>query len=202
MSVVAPHGVKADKAALRAVALKRRRAAAGGSDSASETVQRAAIGLPEFLRSRVVCCYLAVSGEVRTDRIVAACLESGRTLCVPAHDVRTGTYAPARLEGGQDMVRGPLGIPEPAPKVWLSIEDVDVVVVPGLAFDATGARLGHGGGHYDRMLASTGSVPFRVALGFEWQVFDRIPIEQTDVLMDAVVTERRVIRRGQTSSSV
>jgi len=73
---------------------------------------------------------------------------------------------------------------------------VDLVVTPGLAFDSSGGRLGHGGGHYDRLLAGTTmQQAFKVGLALECQMVERVPMNARDIRLDAVVTERAVYRR-------
>jgi 5-formyltetrahydrofolate cyclo-ligase len=87
-----------------------------------------------------------------------------------------------------------MGIPEPARPEW--VEAVDAIVVPGLAFDAGGGRLGHGGGHYDAMLAALGPGPARIGAAFDCQVVGNVPTGPRDERMDAVVTETRCLRCG------
>ncbi len=77
---------------------------------------------------------------------------------------------------------------------WLEIGDVDLVLVPGLAFDPNGNRLGRGKGYYDRLLSQSSSRTALVALAFEEQILERLPVEPHDVKMDYIVTENRVIR--------
>jgi 5-formyltetrahydrofolate cyclo-ligase len=101
------------------------------------------------------------------------------------------------------MVDGQSRVLEPEVKDWLSVDDVDLVLVPGLAFDSSGGRVGHGRGYYDKTLAQTRTgTPFKVALAFEFQIFDRVPIDPSDVRMDVLVTEKRVIKATSAASAV
>jgi 5-formyltetrahydrofolate cyclo-ligase len=93
-----------------------------------------------------------------------------------------------------DLVPGALRALEPPPSAaGLPARDVDFVVVPGVAFDAAGRRLGRGRGHYDATLAAAGPA-FLCGIAFEVQVVDEVPSEAHDVALDAVVTEARVLR--------
>ena len=166
----------------------------------SAVVANRVIGMPEFERAGTVFCYLSLPREVATDAIVAACHAGGKQVCVPAFDEGASGYAPAGL-GRQDGLRaGHLGVMEPVDVRWIDGEKIDLAVVPGVAFDAAGRRLGHGGGYYDRILdrlgRGGGGALFRVGLAFEFQVFESIPAAEHDVCMDAVVTGKRVLRRA------
>jgi 5-formyltetrahydrofolate cyclo-ligase len=88
-----------------------------------------------------------------------------------------------------------MGVPEPATKSWVPIENVALMVVPGIAFDRYGGRLGRGGGHYDTMMRQEAARHvFSVGAAFELQVLERVPVNDQDVKVDAVVTERKTIR--------
>lgn len=167
----------------------------------SELVADGVMGMPEFERASAVFCYLSLPHEVGTARVIARCFARGKRVCVPAFDAGASTYAPAWLAEGDALRGGRLGVMEPVDVRWTDLQDVDVAVVPGVAFDGAGRRLGYGGGYYDRILAGVerggrGSL-FRVGLAFEFQVFEDIPAADHDVWMDAVVTEKRVLRRTE-----
>jgi 5-formyltetrahydrofolate cyclo-ligase len=195
--------VAARKDALRDAVEKRRTAL----DSEwirhnSAKVQERIARMPEFAEAGVVACYMAMPLEVGTDAIMAQSWRDGKVVCVPAGRPEDGLYGLTKVDAGAAMLRGRFGIQEPRDKTWMSAEDVEFVVVPGVAFDPAGGRLGRGGGYYDRMLSATapagagrhGAAPFKAGVAFEFQVVDRVPMTDTDVRMDAVVTEERVIR--------
>ena len=93
-----------------------------------------------------------------------------------------------------DIVLGWRGIPEPAPGcARVDASDVDWVLVPGVAFDRTGARIGYGGGYYDRLLPMLPPRAARVAGAFSMQIVDEVPSAPHDITMDAVVTEDGVV---------
>jgi 5-formyltetrahydrofolate cyclo-ligase len=97
-------------------------------------------------------------------------------------------------EAANDVSPGYRGIPEPraeCPKVELTA--VDWVLVPGVAFDAQGRRMGYGGGYYDRLLPILPPSALRVAGAFEMQIVDRVPTAPHDLALDTIVTEARVI---------
>jgi 5-formyltetrahydrofolate cyclo-ligase len=162
--------------------------------SASVAVQDRVMELTAFVGASTVGCYMAVGAEVRTDAIVEECRRAGKTVAVPVWRRETGSYGMARLEHGAAMARGPLGIHEPAsPEL---VETVELILVPGVAFDPAGGRLGRGGGYYDRILAALGDVPVRIGMAFDFQVVSRVPVDRHDERVDAVVTETRCLRCG------
>jgi len=154
--------------------------------------------LSEFLKAAVVGCYLAKSREVQTESIVAECRSKGKILAVPRWDGARNSYGWAILPADGVLRKGRFGVSEPVDQEWVRVEELDVVIVPGVAFDKRGCRLGHGAGHFDRLLRveETRSItpPLRIGLAFDFQVLEEVPCAEHDVPMQVVVTERRTIR--------
>ena len=156
--------------------------------------------LPAWEHARTVALYAAVGGEPPTDDLIADRLAAGRRVVVPAWVPDAvapdgvcafpapGAYALAELGPGEPLAPGPFAIPEPVLKRWLPVDRVDLFVLPGLLFDRSGARLGHGAGHIDRLLAGRRPDASVVGLAFPWQLHDGpLPREPHDVPMDAVL---------------
>ena len=97
-------------------------------------------------------------------------------------------------------MRGLYGISEPDPESWdlTNISEIDLAVVPGLAFDAKGRRLGRGKGFYDRLLGHPEFRGIKVGLAWGWQVVDEVPCETHDSTMDLVVTPTKIHQAGST----
>ena len=183
-----------NKAAIREfVRAKRPELDARLASRDSRKIQDRVFDLQEVQAARLVALYMAVQGEVQTDRLARRCRERGIALCVPALRREAGAYGLARWDERTRLAKGLGGIPEPAAPDWVALDDVDAVVVPGLAFDADGGRLGHGRGHYDRLLSGMRGPATRIGVCFEWQVVDRVPMDENDVRMDRVVTEKRMM---------
>lgn len=142
-----------------------------------------------------VALYAAASGEVGTGRIAQRCREAGATAYYPKtfEGARMAFYSP---EDGRGWIRGRYGIAEPdVPPGAEGLRDgFDLVVVPGMAFDARGGRLGKGAGYYDRFLSGLGEASRLVGLAFSWQIVPEVPVDSWDVSMEAVVTEKGVLR--------
>lgn len=182
---------KSDKDALR-VAIRSRRQALGPDwmRNMSETIDAAVLGLDAFEAARTVACYLAMPSEVQTVTILDVCWNRGKKVCVPAWCPETKLYALAWLDRTDPVGKGPHGIDQPLNPVFADLDQVDLVLVPGLAFDAAGNRLGHGGGYYDRILGYRKMQrALRVGLAFSFQLVDSVPVNKADERMNLVVTE-------------
>lgn len=188
-----------EKEKIRAAVREKRKALdASWVEKRSELVQGIALALSEFREARTVCCYLALPDEVQTTRILETCWETQKEVCVPVYGKEADEYCLARLKKGQELVAGRWGVREPGDAVKTCIDEVDMMIVPGLAFDAAGHRLGHGRGYYDRMMSQeTGDSLFKLGLAFGFQIFDSIPSDIRDVRLDGVATEREMLRNTQ-----
>ncbi|MCL6581100.1 MAG: 5-formyltetrahydrofolate cyclo-ligase [Firmicutes bacterium] len=187
----------AAKGALRRVFLEARWALGQRGPVLGLTAQETLCDHEAFRRARTVMVYLAFRGEVPTDLIVRRAAEDGKVVCAPVTLPAERRLVPVRLTGLAGELRpGAYGILEPDPARYPAVppDRVDLVVVPGVAFDLRGARLGYGGGYYDRFLASEARRAVRAGLAFEVQISATpLPAAPHDCLMDLVFTERRII---------
>ncbi len=153
--------------------------------------------LREFppMRGMRVALYFAVRGEVSTEKIRCEYLASGVHLYYP-RVAKGGTLAFYPHRVGDVWETGPYGIPEPPcpPGARPRRDGFDVVVVPGIAFDRKGRRLGHGYGYYDRFLGELPESVLRVGLAYAHQVVPEVPVDAWDVPLHALVTEDGLIR--------
>ena len=145
--------------------------------------------------ARTIMLYLSLPDEVDTHPLARWCISSGRTCCVPVVDWDHATMAPSRVDRLDEdaFVTGPHGVRVPRAPAPVSPAALDLVVVPGLAFDEQGWRLGQGGGHYDRFLSELPETCATIGLSFDDRVVTSLPHETHDVPMDLVVTEARVL---------
>jgi len=153
-------------------------------------------------RGMAVALYAAVRGEVPTGRIRSAYLAAGAKLYYPRVTGK-GTLAFYPHREGDGWERGPYGIPEPpCPRGSRSRSTgFDLVVVPGVAFDREGRRLGHGFGYYDRFLGALPEGATLVGLAFSSHVIPEVPVDAWDVPVHALVTEEGVIRAANAPGS-
>jgi 5-formyltetrahydrofolate cyclo-ligase len=152
--------------------------------------------LPEYQAARVVMYYVGVSSEVHTLALLTAALQQGKTVVVPY--MASSRIELFRLEEVDELAPGHFNILEPRrelrtqPDRTAAAEQIELVVVPGVAFDRQGGRLGHGRGYYDELLKRLRPEVPRIALAYECQLFDQIPMLPHDMPMHKVITERAV----------
>ncbi len=157
----------------------------------SALIQARLMALPAMTSAVVVGLYMALPGEVAMTDFADGLVSTGRGICVPAFDPSRGAYALALVSPDTSFLQAPFGLREPEDPVWADPASLSCVVVPGVAFDEAGRRIGHGGGHYDRLLLETSAT--KIGVAFDFQVFDAVPAETHDVAMDIVVTPTRVL---------
>jgi 5-formyltetrahydrofolate cyclo-ligase len=155
--------------------------------------------LPAYAAAKTVMWYVDAGSEVRTRHTLPEALAHGKRVVIPWCVVETNQLELFHLEDMSEIVAGAYKILEPKPELRdlphkrVRPEELDLVMVPGTAFDLRGGRMGQGKGYYDRLLASArGEAPL-VALAFDCQIFDEIPVAPHDIFMDLVLTETREI---------
>ncbi len=176
--------VRASKEALR-VALRRERLALSTAQvrAASEAVCRRVEALPAFRRARTLAIYGAINGEIDP----APLARHAARVCYPRIEQRT-TLAFHLVADPGALAPDVWGIPTPsADSPPIELAEVDVVIVPALAFDRTGHRLGYGRGYYDRALAMADR-PLRVGVCHPFQLIDQLPRHDADQPVDVIVT--------------
>ncbi|MBA3728826.1 MAG: 5-formyltetrahydrofolate cyclo-ligase [Actinobacteria bacterium] len=149
------------------------------------------LALPEVRNAGTVMAFSSFGSEISTKDIIARLLEIGRRVLLPYVDGRDLEAAEVTLEEPPRASGG--GPAEPRRRTPVPPEAIDVVIVPGLAFDRSGFRLGYGGGHYDRFLRRLPDRSLRVGLAFHSQVVERVPRAPGDERLHLVVTDRETI---------
>jgi 5-formyltetrahydrofolate cyclo-ligase len=194
------------KAALRRAAYDARNAQAD-KDRASEAAIAKLVELPEYKSAQTVLWYLDCRSELRTRHAIPAVLVSGKQVVVPyctVDDAGANKLGLWRLERIDELVVGKWNILEPPRERWgepgreCQPQEIDLVIVPGVAFSRDGARMGNGQGYYDRLLGRVRPDCPLIALCYECQLFDNLVVDTHDIYMDKVVTERAVYQgRGR-----
>ena len=157
----------------------------------SEAIVRKLFRLTAFRRAKIVCCYVALPYEVQTWQMIEEMLSKGKRVVVPVMEPRRKRLSLSEVrDPTSELSPGPFGVWEPAPAVRrpVSLRDVDLVLVPGLAFDRSGHRLGHGEGYFDRFMARLPKTVPTVGLAFRCQLLDRLPVHPHDHVVKTVLT--------------
>lgn len=153
--------------------------------------------LEEYRQADTIMVYLSVRNEVSTVELIKRAMSQGKRVAAPVTDIINRRLTPSVLSDYPgDLHPGPWNIPEPKPGCLRPVgtEELDLVIVPGVAFDEKGNRLGYGGGFYDRFLKGAGPGAVCVALAFEQQVRRDVYPEPHDFPVSLIVTEERLIR--------
>lgn len=152
--------------------------------------------VPEFASAETILFFISFRSEVDTVPMIRRALGEGRVVCVPCTNASNKEMAACRIMDLEaDLETGNYDILEPRKECLRPVpaEDIDVVLMPGVAFDLTGGRLGYGGGYYDRFLEKCDPRCALIAVAFEIQIIDRVPCADHDAHIHKVVTEARVI---------
>jgi len=165
-------------------------------DELSRQICAAFMALPEYQAAETVMFYVDVRSEVRTRHSLPDALKSGKRIVVPY--CVNNELELFLLSNMDELAIGMYKILEPRaelrslPAKKITATDLDLVMVPGVAFDRAGARMGHGFGYYDKLLEhARGDAPL-VALAFECQLFPEIPTQAHDIFMDKIITEKMI----------
>lgn len=167
-------------------------------ENKSVEITRRVINLEPFIKGQSIMCYMDFKNEVITRYIIRHCFEHGKRVILPLVDTIDGfrKIVPYEIMGEErDVMPGTLGILEPNKDSakMINPEEIDFVIVPGVAFDLFKNRVGYGAGLYDRFLQSVKSNCPKVGIAFEFQIYDTVPVEEHDIPLDFVITEERII---------
>ncbi len=171
-------------------------------DSTSRQICQTVQLLPEYQSAQTILWYMHCRSEVRTLSLYPKILaDQSKTIIIPYCTIdqhnqpMLGLWV---LDNLNELELGMWNIPEPPKRRWIepskqvSVQKIDLVVVPGVAFDRNGGRLGNGKGYYDRLLAKLKGKAELVGVGYESQLFDSVPMGPNDIYLDKVVTEKSV----------
>lgn len=165
-------------------------------DEKSRLIEERFLSLPLVEKANSIFIYNSIRGEVKTRGIIEKLFMQGKTVAVPVVNCDTNEIIISKLNSLDELKKGMFGIPEPAKTEPMALNEIDVIVIPGIAFDEKGTRIGHGFGFYDKFLGTIKEKPI-VALAYELQLLQEIPCEDHDIKVDKIVTEKRVIECGK-----
>ena len=162
---------------------KNRRVAA----AASAAIQKVVLAQDWWAAGFQVGLYRALPTEPATDELLADLLARDAQVAVPWRG--SAGYAWSWVDAATRWTAGAHGILEPAKRIPATAAELRIILIPGVAFDRAGGRLGHGSGQYDRLLA--GTTALRVGLCDEQRLVAQVPVAEHDVRMDVIVTEKQ-----------
>lgn len=149
-----------------------------------------------FLEANIALLYMNSENEVATRNIIKRTIEYNKIVVLPVFDMEKHRMDFMKIENLENRLkRGPRGVPEPitAKSKKVPIDSIDIAIVPGIAFDEKGARIGTGMGFYDRLIPNLPITTRKVALSFEDQLIQQVPMEHHDKHVDIIITDKRII---------
>lgn len=146
-------------------------------------------GGSDYREAKVIFIFVSFRSEVDTHRIIRKALEDGKVVGVPKVASKAEGMKVFRIDRMEDLEAGYFGVLEPkegCPEIPSG--DIDLIVMPGAAFDREGGRMGYGQGFYDRYIAEAGREIRKVALAYRMQVMDKVPMDENDMRVDDIIT--------------
>lgn len=162
----------------------------------SEVICSYLISSKQFREAKIISLYSPIKKEVRTEDIFNAAIDKGKIVGFPVSDPKNLEITYFEVDGMSELLKGTYGIMEPPSdkERMINVSDIDLIIIPGVAFDERGFRIGYGGGYFDRLLGRDDIKAITMALAFDSQVVSKIPEESHDVRVDFIFTESRRIK--------
>jgi len=162
----------------------------------TKAIEKKLFEFANFLEAKVALLYVNSNHEVATGDILARGYVYNKIVVLPAFNTETFEMQLMKVEDlGKDLVVGPRGILEPDPTrcKTVPIDRVDIAIIPAIALDEKGGRIGSGEGYYDRLIPDLAITTRKVALALEEQIVQQVPLESHDKHVDIIITDKRII---------
>jgi len=168
-------------------------------DQLSSEITAKLVELPTVREARTISTYLDVGSEVRTHGVVEWALRNGKRIIVPVVERASKRLIFSEFKAPEELEKGAHGIPEPKREFRrpVALEQADVILVPGVAWDRRGFRIGYGAGYYDRSINALRTHVATVGLAYEFQFVSNVPRSRYDRRVDRIVTESKIIETKQ-----
>lgn len=149
-----------------------------------------------FLEAKISLLYMNTHYEVKTQKMITRCFDYNKMVVLPAFNPEKREMTLMKIEDYEnDLTLGPREVLEPNPSRCkpVPIESIDIAIIPGIAFDEKGGRIGTGKGYYDKLIPRLSITTRKVALALECQLIQQVPMESHDKHVDIIITEERII---------
>ncbi|WP_040215154.1 5-formyltetrahydrofolate cyclo-ligase [Clostridium polynesiense] len=159
----------------------------------SEIIKNKLFDIDEYKNAKNIFLFTSFGSEVDTHEIIRQALRQGKRVAVPRVNKETKLMEAKIIDNLEDMAEGYYGILEPSEAAEeMSPESIDLIIMPGVAFDLKGGRIGYGAGFYDKFLKEVSESTPKIAIAYELQLIEEVPMESYDVRIDGVITEKRI----------
>jgi 5-formyltetrahydrofolate cyclo-ligase len=162
----------------------------------TKAIENSLFEFANFLESKIALLYVETDSEVQTWDILKRTFGYGKIVVLPAYNTENFEMILMKVDDlDKDLKEGPRGILEPDTSRCkiVPIDRVDIAIIPAVALDEKGGRIGSGEGYYDRLIPKLSITTRKVALSFENQIIPQVPLESHDKHVDIIITEKRVI---------
>lgn len=147
-----------------------------------------------YMKANVIFTFVSFRSEVDTHRFINYAIGDKKVICVPKVRSKQEGISVFRIDDLADLRTGYFGIPEPKNNCMeVNALEIDLVLMPGLAFDREGGRVGYGGGFYDRFLMKADRKVHKIAPAYHFQLLDKVPMDDWDIRIDGIVTNKEVV---------
>ena len=162
----------------------------------NDTIETRLFEFANFLESKIVLLYVNNTLEVDTRSIIARSYDYGKIVVLPSFEPDNDSIILRKIDNAKtDLKPGGQGllVPDPQRCKIVPIERIDIAIIPGVALDEKGGRIGSGDGYYDRLIPDLPLTTRKVALAFEDQLINQIPMEAHDRYVDIIISDERII---------
>ncbi len=156
----------------------------------SDIIYNKLFELEKINQAKTIMVYIHAFNEVRTDKIIKKLFDDGKKVCAPITDENTKTIRAYYFDNTDNFVKGAYGILEPPRNCVADISQIDVAIIPGIAFDKYGNRMGFGEGYYDRFLSQFKGT--KIGIGYKFQCEYNIECNEYDIPMDYIINEEEI----------
>jgi 5-formyltetrahydrofolate cyclo-ligase len=148
-----------------------------------------------YKKANTIFAFVSFKSETDTHKIIRYAIQDKKTIYVPRIKSKQKGIEIFKIDSFDQLEKGYFGILEPIEScLAVDSKDIDLILMPGVAFDRQGGRLGYGAGFYDRFLSNMSNIVDKIAVAYHFQVLDNIPMDEHDVRINGIVTEEEIIR--------
>lgn len=152
----------------------------------------------EYISAKNIFIYISYGSEINTKNIILKAIKDNKNVYVPRTEIKTKNMDAVKFVSFDKLIRNAYGILEPSnDELFIDPNDLDLIVVPGVAFDKNKGRMGYGAGYYDRYFNKISEKDYRrinkVVLAYDFQIIDEVPMDKNDVPVDCIITTSKTI---------
>ena len=154
----------------------------------------------KFLKSKFysqcgnIFVYISYDSEIDTKTIIRKALEDGKNIYVPRTNYNTKLMEAVKISSLENLIEDKYGILQPTEsRLAVELEEIDLIIMPGVAFDNNGGRMGYGGGFYDRYMSKCSKNIQKISLAYDFQILDDVPMDSHDTRVNFIITENKEI---------